>query len=256
MMLTSFQLAALPGIAHGFFTREGGVSSGVYASLNGGLGSGDSRQKVIENRNLMAAALGVEPTRIATVHQVHSANAVVIEQPWDEAQRPRADALVTRMPGLAIAVSSADCGPILFADAEAKVVAAAHAGWKGALTGVIEATIVAMESEGAKRTRIKAALGPMISHSAYEVGPEFELRFREADEGSAEFFAPSEREMHFMFDLPGYIGKRLAAAGVAAVDDLRRCTYGEESLFYSYRRMTHRREADYGRHLSAIALRA
>jgi YfiH family protein len=254
MMLTSRELALLPGVTHGFFTREGGVSNGVYASLNGGLGSGDARQKVIENRSLMAAALGVAPSRFATVYQVHSPDVVVIEQPWGEAETPRADAIVTRTPALAIAISTADCGPILFADAQAKVIGAAHAGWKGALTGVIEATISAMEGEGAKRASIKVALGPMISRSAYEVGPEFELRFREADKESSAFFSPAERDGHFMFDLPGYIGKRLAAAGVTAVDDLRRCTYGDEKLFYSYRRMTHRREADYGRHLSAIAL--
>jgi len=255
MLLTSSDLSALPGISHGFFTRQGGVSEGVYASLNGGLGSGDGRDKVMQNRARMAAALQVAPGRFATVHQVHSPDVVVIDKPWEEEARPKADALVTRTPSLAIAVSSADCGPLLFADAEAKVVGAAHAGWKGALTGVIEATIAAMEKEGARRERIRAALGPMISHAAYEVGPEFEARFRFADAASGTFFAPSGREGHFMFDLPGYIGRRLAAAGVAA-QDLGRCTYGDATLFYSYRRMTHRREADYGRHLSAIALTA
>jgi YfiH family protein len=254
MMLTSPRLTALQGIVHGFFTREGGVSDGVYASLNGGLGSGDERACVIENRARMAAALGVAPERFATVHQVHSPDVIVIERPWDEAARPRADALVTRVPRLAIAVSSADCGPILFADEKAKVVGAAHAGWKGALTGVVEATLAAMEREGARRERINVALGPMISQPAYEVGPEFEARFREADEESSGCFRPSQRQGHFMFDLPAYIGKRLTAAGVAAIDDLRRCTYGDEALFFSFRRMTHRREKDYGRHLSAIAL--
>ncbi len=255
MMLTSRRRAALPGIAHGFFTREGGVSGGVYASLNGGLGSDDERGRVIENRARMAAALGVEPSHFATVHQFHSPDVVVIERPWDEAERPRADALVTRTPSLAIAVSSADCGPVLFADEKAGVIGAAHAGWKGALTGVLEATIATMESEGARRENIKVALGPMISRSAYEVGPEFERRFRETDEGAGEFFVPSEREGHFMFDLPGYIARRLGAAGVGEFEDLKRCTYSEEALFYSYRRMNHRRETDYGRHLSAIALR-
>jgi len=255
MMLTSPRLGALPGIVHAFFTREGGVSDGVYASLNGGLGSGDERARVFANRARMAAALGVEPSRLATVHQVHSPEVIVIDRPWGEEARPRADALVTRTPSLAIAVSSADCGPVLLADEEARVVGAAHAGWKGALTGVIEATIAAMEGEGARRERIKAALGPMISRSAYEVGPEFEARFRETDEASGEFFAPAARHGHFIFDLSGYIGERLERAGVREVEDLGRCTYGEERLFYSYRRMTQRREADYGRHLSAIALR-
>jgi YfiH family protein len=255
MLLTSQRLSALPGIVHGFFTREGGVSGGVYASLNGGLGSHDERSRVIENRARMALALGVEPSHFATVHQFHSPDVVVIERPWDEAERPKADALVTRTPSLAIAVSSADCGPLLFADEKAGVIGAAHAGWKGALTGVIEATIATMESEGARRANIKAALGPMISRGAYEVGPEFEARFRETDKNAGEFFAPAERQGHFMFDLPGYIGRRLRAAGIGEVEDLRRCTYAEEALFYSYRRMNHRREADYGRHLSAIALR-
>jgi YfiH family protein len=256
MMLNSSSLSALPGIAHGFFTRQGGVSGGVYASLNGGLGSGDERARVIENRARMAAALGVAPDRFATVHQVHSRDVIVIDRPWPEETRPQADALVTRAPSLAIAVSSADCGPILFADGEAQVIGAAHAGWKGALNGIIEATIAAMEREGARRHRIQAALGPMISRSAYEVGPEFEARFRQADPQSRAFFSPSDRQGHFMFDLPAYIGKRLEAAGVEAVDDLGRCTYGDEALFFSYRRMTHRREPDFGRHLSAIVLRA
>ncbi|SDR20113.1 conserved hypothetical protein [Rhizobiales bacterium GAS113] len=261
MMLNSSSLSALPGIAHGFFTRQGGVSQGVYASLNGGLGSGDERALVLDNRARMAAALGVTPERFATVYQVHSPDVLVIdkawvENPWGESARPKADALVTRTPGLAIAVSSADCGPILFADAQARVVGAAHAGWKGALTGVIEATIATMEREGAERARIRTALGPMISRAAYEVGPEFEARFLEADPENGAFFTPSQRPGHFMFDLPGFIAKRLAACGVAAIDDLARCTYADETLFYSYRRMTHRREADYGRHLSAIALNA
>jgi YfiH family protein len=254
VMLNSSSLSALPGIAHGFFTRQGGVSDGVYASLNGGLGSGDERGRVIENRARMAASLGIAPERFTTVHQVHSPDVIVVDKPWNENARPKADALVTRTPSLAIAVSSADCGPVLFADAEARVVGAAHAGWKGALAGVIEATIAAMEGEGARRERIRAALGPMISRAAYEVGPEFEARFREADPNNGDFFQASERQGHFMFDLPAYIGRRLAAARVGTVDDLRRCTYGDETLFFSYRRMTHRRETDFGRHLSAIAL--
>ncbi len=256
MMLTSPNLSRLSGIAHAFFTREGGVSEGVYASLNGGLGSGDERARVIENRKRMAAALDVAPECFATVFQVHSPDAIVIDEPWDEGTRPLADAMVTRRPGLAIAVSSADCGPLLFADEEARVIGAAHAGWKGALTGVIEATVAAMEGQGAKRARIRAALGPMISRAAYEVGPEFKARFLEADATHAKFFTPSPRDGHTMFDLPAFIGERLRQAGVGGVDDLARCTYGDEALFFSYRRMTHRGETDYGRHLSAIALKA
>ena len=256
MMLTSPNLSRLAGIAHAFFTREGGVSEGVYASLNGGLGSGDERARVIENRKRMAAALDVAPECFATVFQVHSPDVIVVDEPWDEGARPRADAMVTRRPGLAIAVSSADCGPLLFADEEARVIGAAHAGWKGALTGVIEATVAAMEGQGAKRARIRAALGPMISRAAYEVGPEFKARFLEADATHAKFFTPSPRDGHTMFDLPAFIGERLRQAGVDGVDDLARCTYGDEALFFSYRRMTHRGETDYGRHLSAIALKA
>jgi YfiH family protein len=256
MMLTSPNLSRLAGIAHAFFTREGGVSEGVYAALNGGLGSGDERARVIENRKRMAAALDVAPECFATVFQVHSPDVIVVDEPWDEGARPRADAMVTRRPGLAIAVSSADCGPLLFADEEARVIGAAHAGWKGALTGVIEATVAAMEGQGAKRARIRAALGPMISRAAYEVGPEFKARFLEADATHAKFFTPSPRDGHTMFDLPAFIGERLRQAGVGGVDDLARCTYGDEALFFSYRRMTHRGETDYGRHLSAIALKA
>ena len=261
MMLHSSGLSALDGISHCFFTREGGVSQGVYTSLNGGLGSGDERERVLDNRSRMAAALGVAPQHFATVYQVHSPDVAVIdtswlEAPWAESARPKADAMVTRVPGVAIAVSSADCGPLLFADAQARVIGAAHAGWKGAFTGVIEATLDAMEREGAMRSRITVALGPMISRSAYEVGPEFHERFLAATPHNGAFFAPSERDGHFMFDLPGYIAHRLAAAGVARVEDLRRCTYTDETLFYSYRRMTHRREADFGRHLSGIALDA
>jgi YfiH family protein len=260
MILHSSSLSELAGVAHGFFTRQGGVSDGVYASLNGGLGSGDERARVIENRVRMSAALGVAPERFATVYQVHSPDVIVIDKNamdkgWDEGARPKADALVTRMPLLAIAVSSADCGPILFADGEARVIGAAHAGWKGALTGVLEATVAAMESQGAVRARIRAAIGPMISRAAYEVGPEFQARFLEADPANLDFFTPSERQGHSMFDLPAYIASRLAQSGIATIDDLCRCTYGDEALFFSYRRMTHRRETDYGRHLSAIALR-
>ena len=256
MMLTSPNLSRLSGIAHAFFTREGGVSEGVYASLNGGLGSGDERARVIENRKRMAAALGCRARMLRDRFSSPFAGRHRGRRPWDEGARPRADAMVTRRPGLAIAVSSADCGPLLFADEEARVIGAAHAGWKGALTGVIEATVAAMEGQGAKRARIRAALGPMISRAAYEVGPEFKARFLEADATNAKFFTPSPRDGHTMFDLPAFIGERLRQAGIGGVDDLARCTYGDEALFFSYRRMTHRGETDYGRHLSAIALKA
>lgn len=249
-------LSALKGVRHAFFTRRGGVSGGVYASLNGGLGSADLRVHVLENRRRMAAALEVAPDRLLTVHQVHSADVVTVDGPWGAEGPPRADGLVTRMRGLALAAAAADCGPVLFADAQAGVIGAAHAGWKGALGGVLEATIATMEREGAARGRIVAVLGPTISRAAYEVGPEFVARFSAADAGYDRFFAPSTTADHAMFDLPGFILARLEQAGVAVAADLGRCTYGDEASFFSYRRTTHRAEPDYGRHLHAIALEA
>ena len=243
-----------PGLVHGWFTRQGGVSDGLYGSLNTGLGSADARDRVIENRGRIAQAMGVARDRLVTCYQVHSPDAVVAEAPWAPEDNPKADALVTRERGLAIAVSSADCGPVLFADPEAGVVGAAHAGWKGAFTGVLESTIAAMEGLGARRGAILAAVGPMISASAYEVGPEFVARFRDAGETVDRWFRPSAKAGHALFDLPAYIVHRLERAGVAAAVDLKLCTYADEARFFSYRRMTHRGEPDYGRHLSAIRL--
>ena len=251
--LQAAALAALGGIRHAFFTRDGGVSGGIYASLNGGQGSDDAAAHVNENRARMAAALGVAPSHFVTAYQVHSPDVIVAEQPWTRETRPQADAIVTRVPGLAIGVSTADCGPVLLADADAGVIGAAHAGWRGALSGVIAGTVAAMERLGAKRARILAAIGPMIRQPNYEVGPELVARFRAADPDNARFFAPSRREGHAMFDLAGYIAARLAAAGIARVEDLDLCTYGD-ARFYSYRRATHRGEPDYGRHINAIAL--
>ena len=244
----------LPGIAHAFFTRDGGVSTGIYAGLNTGTGSKDSRQAVLENRRRAAAHLGVGPDRLATPFQVHGTDALVIEEAWAPGEGPKADALVTATPGLAIGVGSADCGPVLFADAEARVIGAAHAGWKGALTGILESTIATMETLGAKRRRIVAVLGPTISADAYEVGPEFFRRFLEADAASAAFFTPSGRPGHHMFDLPGYLSARLRKEGVGNVIDLALCTYRDEALFFSFRRSTHRHEPEYGRLISAIAI--
>lgn len=253
-MLQSTALKGLEGIRHGFFTRSGGVSQGVYATLNGGVGSKDKPESVTENRKRMAQALGVAPDRFLSAYQVHSPDVVIVETPWPHDRRPHADAMVTKTPGIALGISTADCGPALFGDAQARVIGAAHAGWRGALTGVLEATIVAMEKLGADRNRIAVALGPMIRQPNYEVGPEFVARFREADEGNMKFFAPSERNDHAMFDLPGYAAMRLARAGIATVDDLKLCTYAEPERFFSYRRMTKLGEADYGRHINAIAL--
>ncbi len=253
-MLQAASLSALAGIRHGFFTRDGGVSDGIYASLNGGNGSDDTPAKVAENRARMAAALGVRPDRFVTAYQIHSPDVVTIEQPWPPRERPRADAIVTRTPGLAIGVTTADCGPVLFADARARVIGVAHAGWRGAVTGVLEATIAAMETCGADRRNITAALGPMIRQPNYEVGPELVARFTAADAVNQRFFEPSTRPDHALFDLPGYIAARLASAGIDRVEDLGQCTYGDAARFFSYRRATHRGETDYGRHVNAIAL--
>jgi YfiH family protein len=251
-MLQASSLAALAGVRHGFFTREGGVSQGIYASLNGGVGSRDEAACVSENRARMARALGVAPDRFLTADQIHSPDVVVADGPWEE--RPRADAVVTRRRGLAVGVSTADCGPVLFADAQAGVVGAAHAGWRGALGGVLEATLAAMETLGARRARVVAALGPMISQRNYEVGGDLVEKFAAADEGNARFFVAGAREGHAQFDLPGYIAARLASAGVGRIEDLALCTYADPGRFYSYRRSVHRAEADYGRHINAIAL--
>ena len=252
-MLASSLLSAVPGIRHAFFSRDGGVSDGVYAGLNGGLGSSDDPARVAENRRRMAEQLGVAPTHLLSVHQIHSPDALVANGPWPSADRPKADALVTRVEGLAIGVTTADCGPILFVDPKARVIGAAHAGWKGALTGVLESTIEAMEKLGAERSGIVAAIGPLIRQPSYEVGSEFVERFIEADAQNAAFFLPGEREGHAMFDLAGYIRRRLENAGVLMIDDLGVDTYSDER-FFSYRRSVHRKEPDYGRHVHAIAL--
>jgi purine-nucleoside/S-methyl-5'-thioadenosine phosphorylase / adenosine deaminase len=252
-MLQAASLATLTRIRHAFFTRSGGVSQGVYASLNGGVGSNDIPDKVAENRARMAAALGVSADRLLTALQIHSPDVVVAEEPWTRENRPRADAIVTRVPRLAIGVSTADCGPLLFADSEAGVVGASHAGWRGALSGVIEATIAAMERLGADRARTIAALGPTIRQPNYEVGPEFVQRFLAADSVNSRFFAPSQRAGHAMFDLTGYIAERVRRAGIGQFEDLGLCTYADPERFFSYRRTTLHGEPDYGRHVNAIA---
>jgi polyphenol oxidase len=253
MTLGSPLLSAIPGLNHAFFTREGGVSGGIYAGLNGGIGSRDDATHVAENRRRMAEQVGVTPARFLTVYQVHSPDVVVASAPWDTASRPRADAIVTRTEGLAIGVTAADCGPVLLVDPNARVIGAAHAGWKGALSGILEATVDAMEKLGAKRGRIVAAIGPLIRQHSYEVGGEFVERFVEADAENALFFIPSAREGHAMFDLAGFIRMRLENAGVLMIDDIGLDTYSDER-FYSYRRSVHRKEPDYGRHVHAIVL--
>ncbi|HLJ69807.1 MAG TPA: polyphenol oxidase family protein [Roseiarcus sp.] len=252
--LTSGLLDA-PGITHAFFTRRGGVSAGFYATLNGGVGSRDEPGAVAENRARMAAAIGVAPECLLVSYQVHSPDALIVDEPWPPAERPRCDALATATRGLGLGVTGADCGVLLFADAEAGVIGAAHAGWKGALTGIIEATVAAMARLGAKRGRIAAALGPTIRQDSYEVGPEFLARFLDADAAYARFFKESARSGRAMFDLPGFIAARVAQAEIGRFEDLKLDTYADDERFFSYRRATHRGEADYGRLVAAIALR-
>jgi hypothetical protein len=253
-MLQAPSLSKLPGIRHGFFTRAGGVSSGVYESLNGGVGSKDAPEHVAENRARMATQLGVVPERLLSCYQIHSPEVIVAEQPWPASERPRADAIVTKIPKLAIGVSTADCGPVLLADAQVRIIGAAHAGWRGALTGVIEATVVAMEKLGATRTNIVAAAGPMIRQPNYEVGQDLIDRFVAVDPNNVRFFKKAARPGHAMFDLAGYVVSRLQRAGIEQIEDIGLCTYADPGQFYSYRRSTHRSEPDYGRHINAIAL--
>ena len=251
-MIRSGLLDRAEGVEHGFFTREGGFSQGLYASLNCGFGSDDEAEIVTRNRKLVSELMNVEADKLLTVHQYHSAEVLVIEPPHDVTAPPKADAMVTKVPGLALGVLTADCVPVLFADAEAGIIGAAHAGWKGAVAGVCEATIDAMEKLGAKREAIMASIGPSISQSSYEVGPEFRAQFRAAD--AEAFFIAATRPEHFMFDLKGFVAQILKRAGVGQVDILPHCTYAQAEKFFSYRRTTHAQEADYGRQISAISL--
>lgn len=252
--VTSRELAGLGGITHAFFTRRGGVSQGIYESLNCGLGSRDDPERVKENRARAATALGLPQGKLLSAYQHHSAVVAVADTPWTRQTAPRADAVVTATPGLAIAVSTADCVPVLFADPDARVVGAAHAGWRGALGGVLEATVGAMERLGAARARIRAAIGPAISADAYEVGAEFETRFLAESAANARFFSRPSEHARPRFDLTGYVGHRLAAAGIAEPEQLGACTCGNPRDFFSYRRTTQNAEPDYGRQISAILL--
>jgi polyphenol oxidase len=247
-------LSEIGGVSHGFFTRQGGVSTGIYGSLNCGLGSKDGPPCVAENRARVARSLGAEPEHIVTLYQVHSATAVVVDKPFARDSLPKADALVTRTPGLVVGALAADCTPVLFADPHAKVVAAAHAGWRGALSGVLEAVISAMQSLGAERRRIRAAIGPSINQGNYEVGTDFEAEFLRQGSGNGRFFTRLSPGARPRFDLPGYVERRLADAGVDIIERQCPCTYENESLFFSYRRSTHRNESDYGRQISAIVV--
>lgn len=247
-------LSELPGIRHGFFTRAGGVSEGLYAGLNCGPGSSDVAARVAENRARVAAHLGARHRDVVTLYQVHGKDACTISAPVVGDGRPKADAVVTSTSGLAVGVLTADCAPVLFADAEAGIVAAAHAGWRGAVAGILEATIAEMERQGASRARIRAAIGPSINQDSYEVGPEFEAELIKSCPNNTRFFTRDSAGGRARFDLPGYVESRLCAAGVEAVERQTLCTYANESLFFSFRRSQHRKEADYGRQISAIVV--
>ena len=253
MHLTSPALSDIKNLRHGFFTREGGVSGGIYASLNCGPGSGDAIENVMENRDRVAKALNAGT--LCTAYQIHSPRVVVVEKAWEWKDAPEADALVARVPGIALGVLTADCLPILMADPESRVIAAVHAGWKGASGGVIEAAAEAMAGLGARTENIIAAIGPAIAQPSYEVGPEFHGRFLQQSMENDAFFLPSpERAGHHLFDLASYAKKRLAMAGITSINLLARDTCSGENSFFSYRRATLRGESAYGRQVSAIVL--
>jgi YfiH family protein len=254
-MITASKLDAHVKLKHGFFTRLGGVSSGVYKGLNCGYGSGDDNSNIDQNRAIAMAKLGISSENLNTIYQVHSANVVVAQAAWSLDDRPKADAIVTNRPGLAIGIVTADCTPVLFADPKTGVIGAAHAGWKGALSGVLSKTVDQMEQLGADRNQIVAAVGPCIHQGSYEVGPEFVDKFLTKDAQNSQFFIPSSQNNHHLFDLPGFIFNKLSVLGLSVVQSVSEDTYADETKFYSYRRATHAKEADYGRCLSAIILK-
>lgn len=247
-------LAADGAIRHAFFTRRGGVSEGLFASLNCGFGSGDRADSVARNRAIAMAGLDLPADRLVTCRQVHSATIVTVASPWRHGDAPAADGMVTAIPGLALGVLSADCAPVLLCDPLAHIVGAAHAGWRGAFAGVVEATVARMEALGAARGRIRAAIGPCIGSASYEVGPEFPGPIVAQDPAAAALFMPAARPGHFLFDLAGYVARRLARLGLAAVLAAAHDTAAEEEYFFSYRRACLRGETVYGRGLSAISL--
>ncbi|WP_085307686.1 peptidoglycan editing factor PgeF [Planktotalea arctica] len=251
MILERLKADNLGAVRHGFYTRKGGASSGIFQGLNCGVGSSDQRDIVAINRARVASDMGVAPTALVGVHQYHSADVVVIDAPSDA--RPKADAMVTNQPNIALGILTADCQPVLFADPKAGVIGAAHAGWKGALDGVLSRTVEAMEALGAARADISAAIGPCISQKAYEVGPEFFEDFIAQDHGYSQFFAGGNED-RMQFDLPGFGLHMLREAGVGHTAWIGHCTYSDDARFYSYRRTTHLNEADYGRLISVIRL--
>ena len=253
-MITLDCLQNLTGIRHGFMTRAGGVSEGIYASLNCGLGSDDDIERVHENRQRVLRMVGISATTLLTAYQVHSPDVLVVEEEWGDGARPTVDALVTRRANIAIAASSADCVPILFADPEARIVAAAHAGWRGAVGGVLQATVKQMCALGAEVGRIRAGVGPCIGPASYEVGPEFPAPFLAQNPANARFFRPAKRAGHFMFDLESYVASELAGLKLAEIEVAHRDTCAEAETFFSYRRSVLLKEPDYGRHVSVIGL--
>jgi polyphenol oxidase len=254
-VITSGTLGADPGIRHAFFTRQGGVSEGLFGSLNCGFGSGDAPQRVAANREIAMAWLGLPADRLVTVRQIHSARVVIVERPWRREESPSADGLVTAVPGIGLGVLAADCAPILFHDPVARVIGAAHGGWRGALGGIADATVSWMIALGAARPRIRAAIGPCIARRSYEVGPEFPQPFVAEDPGNMSYFVPAPFSGRYLFDLAGYIAHRLARAGIATIEIAQHDTLAEEERFFSYRRACQRGERAYGRALSAIVLR-
>jgi purine-nucleoside/S-methyl-5'-thioadenosine phosphorylase / adenosine deaminase len=254
MMIRAPSLAEIDGVGHGFFTRLGGSSEGIYASLNCGPGSRDDARAVTENRARVARLLGVGSDKLVTVYQKHSNTAAVAKKPWGKGKTPDADAVVTATPGLAIGILTADCAPVLLCDPQARVIGAAHAGWRGALSGIVEATVEAMTGLGADPGRIRAAIGPAISQGAYEVGEDYKAQFLAEEPDSEAFFVTDEGSGEPHFDLPGYVAERLTRAGVGETLDLGLCTYYDETRLFSYRRSQHHGEDDYGRQISAIVL--
>lgn len=253
-MLKSAALSTLPSIAHGFFTRAGGVSEGLYASLNCGPGSGDDPARVKENRARATRQLGGKLENLCTLYQAHGVTVHRVEKPFGE-MRPEGDGLVTKTPGLILGILAADCAPVLLADLEAGVIGAAHAGRPGALKGIVQETVKAMQALGAAPTRIIAAVGPCLAQPNHELGEDWRQRFLDQDEDNKRFFIPSARPAHWLFDLKAYVEKCLGKAGVGHIDTLPDDTYADEARFFSYRRATHLGETDYGRQLSAICLR-
>lgn len=253
-MIEATALGGLEGVQHGFFTRQGGTSIGLYASLNCGFGSNDDAARVAANRKIALERFGLPENRLATAYQIHSARVAIVDKPWEFLAAPRVDAMATRVGGIALGILTADCAPVLLADMAANVIGAVHAGWRGALGGVLEAVVAAMVNLGARPSRIVAAVGPCIGQSSYEVGPEFKEAYIAAADNNEAFFIPSGRVGYYRFDLSGYVEHRLVALGLGDVEALAIDTCADEAHFFSYRRSMLRKEADYGRSLSVVAL--